>query len=185
MFPFFFAILKGVFSESVISVEPNSGAPYGRMRKPLEGHALKERWLADREDVSPSKSKVQNKGPKLDIGLLSFRDLVSLKTANGSFSSPCRSTTFFKTVSKRLFCSAKDCFPSTRLLQLRPFFSRMLVVASCDHGLAQLGLAVLVRGLHAVNGVWISVNAEWKEVWSRERRFENVNDGSPQNGYVQ
>ena len=59
---------------------------------------------------------------------------------------------------RRLFLKPSlpsDCFIvrttvfPTQLLQLRPFSSRMFVMSNCDHGLAQLGLPVLVRGVHA------------------------------------
>ena len=79
----------------------------------------------------------------------------------------------------------------TRLLQLRPFSSRTFVMSNCDHGLAQLRLPVLVRGVHAYTSweidlktkavPWMDVNSResgvkggfkpWKEVLKCERRI--------------
>ena len=67
-------------------------------------------------------------------------------------------TRFAVPAGRRLFLKPSlpsDCFIvrttvfPTRLLQLWPSSSRTFVMSNCDHGLAQLRLPVLIRGVHA------------------------------------
>ena len=98
---------------------------------------------------------------------------------------PCRSTPVFKTVfTKRLFYSANDCFPypaastpaiffkSVCYVQLWPWFGSVKAASTCPRGSCLYFMRNWFKNeSSAVNGAWIRVKAEWKEVLSRERRF--------------
>ena len=98
---------------------------------------------------------------------------------------PCRSTPVFKTVlTKRLFYSANDCFPypaastpaiffkNVCYVQLWPWFGSVKAASTCPRGSCLYFMRNWFKNeSSAVNGAWIRVKAEWKEVLSRERRF--------------
>ena len=98
---------------------------------------------------------------------------------------PCRSTPVFKTVfAKRLFYSANDRFPypaastpaiffkNVCYVQLWPRFGSVRAASTCPRGSCLYFMRNWLQNENsAVNGAWIRVKAEWKEVLSRERRF--------------